>query len=84
MTDNGIDRNTILTKLYRQFPLLTHNALHTIYKVQFEILRLLMTNNILIDIRWLIQEKVRLIGKLPPKFAAYIPGYGKENKCFLS
>lgn len=79
MTDNGIDRNTILTKLYKQFPSLTHNALHTIYKVQFEILQLLMINNILIDIRWLIKAKVRLIGKLPPKFAAYMPGYGKEN-----
>ena len=38
-----------------------------------------MRNNIPVDIRWLIEAKVRLASELPPKFIAYMPGCGKEN-----
>ncbi|KAK9192667.1 hypothetical protein WN944_003360 [Citrus x changshan-huyou] len=55
------------------------NALLTIYKARSERMRFLMRNNIPADIRWLIEAKVRLTGELPPKFIAYMPGYGKGN-----
>ena len=42
-------------------------------------MRLFMRNNIPADIRWLIEAKVRLVGELPPKFIAYMPGYSKKN-----
>ena len=42
-------------------------------------MRLLIRNNIPADIRWLIEAKVRLVGELPPKFIAYMPGCGKGN-----
>ena len=42
-------------------------------------MRLLMKNNILADIHWLIETKVRLAGELPLKFRAYMPGCGKGN-----
>ena len=42
-------------------------------------MRLLMRNNIHVDIRWLIEAKVRLSGELPPKFIAYMSGCGKGN-----
>ena len=38
-----------------------------------------MINWILADIRWLIEDKVRLAGELPPKFIAYMPGFGKST-----
>ena len=38
-----------------------------------------MRNNILTDIRWLIEAKVQLTDELPPKFIAYMHGYGKGN-----
>ena len=74
-----MDRNEILAKLHNRFPSLPQNALLTIYKARFERMRLLMKNNIPVDIRWLIEAKVRLAGELPPKFIAYMPGRGKGN-----
>ncbi|KAK9225777.1 hypothetical protein WN943_010821 [Citrus x changshan-huyou] len=55
-----MDRNEILSKLHNRFPSLPHNALLTIYKARSERMRLLMRNNILANIRWLIEAKVRL------------------------
>ncbi|KAH9686903.1 hypothetical protein KPL70_014565 [Citrus sinensis] len=75
----GMDRNEILAKLHKRFPSLPQNALLTIYKARSERMRLPMRNNILADIRWLIEAKVRLAGELPPKFIAYMPGCGKGN-----
>ena len=50
-------------------------------------MRLLMRNNIIADIRWLIEAKVRLASELPPKFIAFMPGcvlsgfnYGKHKE----
>ncbi|KAH9763969.1 hypothetical protein KPL70_001356 [Citrus sinensis] len=75
----GMDRNEILSKLHKRFPSLPQNALLTIYKARSERMRLLITNNIPADIRWLIEAKVRSAGELPPKFIAYMPGCGKGN-----
>ncbi|KAH9685896.1 hypothetical protein KPL70_014155 [Citrus sinensis] len=75
----GMDRNEILAKLHKRFPSLPQNALLTIYKARSERMRLLMRNNIPADIRWLIEAKVRSAGELPPKFIAYMPGFGKGN-----
>ncbi|KAK9208587.1 hypothetical protein WN944_000945 [Citrus x changshan-huyou] len=55
-----MDKNEILANLHNRFPSLTQNALLTIYKARSEHMRLLMRNNILADIRWLIEAKVRL------------------------
>ncbi|KAH9771738.1 hypothetical protein KPL71_012802 [Citrus sinensis] len=74
-----MDRNEILAKLHKRFPSLPQNALLIIYKARSERMQLLMRNNIPADIRWLIEAKVRLAGELPPKFIAYMPGYGKGN-----
>ena len=74
-----MDRNEILAKLHKRFPLLPQNALLTIYKARSECMRLLMKNNISADIRWLIEAKVRSAGELSPKFIAFMPGCGKRN-----
>ncbi|KAK9226372.1 hypothetical protein WN943_011419 [Citrus x changshan-huyou] len=74
-----MDRNKILAKLHKRFPSLPQNTLLTIYKAWSEHMQLLMRNNISADIRWLIEAKVRLVGELPPKFIAYMPGCGKGN-----
>ena len=74
-----MDRNEILVKLHNRFPLLPHNALFTIYEARFERMRLLMSNNIHAEIRWLIEAKVRMTSELPPKFIAYMPGCDKRN-----
>ena len=74
-----MDRNETLAKLHKRFPSLPQNALLTIYKTRSERMRLLMRNNILAAIRWLIEVKVRLAGELPPKYIAYMPGCGKRN-----
>ena len=42
-------------------------------------MRLLMKNNIPVDIHWLIEAKVRLAGELLPKFIALMPGCSKGN-----
>ena len=42
-------------------------------------MRLLMRNNISADIHWLIEAKVLLVGELPPKFIAFMPGCGEGN-----
>ncbi|KAK9174912.1 hypothetical protein WN944_026916 [Citrus x changshan-huyou] len=55
------------------------NVLLTIYKARSERMRLLMRNNIPADIHWVIEGKLRLVGELPPKFIAYMPGCGKGN-----
>ena len=57
-----MDRNKILAKLHKRFSSLPQNALLTIYKARSERMRLVMRNNILADIRWLIEAKVRLAG----------------------
>ena len=36
-------------------------------------------NNILVNIRWLIEAKIWLAGELPPKFATYMLDYGEGN-----
>ena len=74
-----MDRNEILVKLHNRFPSFPHNALLTIYKSRSKHMRLLMRNNIPADIHWLIEARVRSACELPPKFIAYMPGYGKEN-----
>ena len=74
-----MDRNEILAKFHKRFPSLFQNALLIIYKARSECMRLLMRNNISVNIRWLIEAKVRLAGELPPKFIAYMPGCGKGN-----
>ena len=72
-------QNQYSSKASQSIPYIPQNALLTIYKARFERMRLLMRNNILADIRWLIEVKVRLTGELPPKFIAYMPGCGKGN-----
>ena len=79
LLSQGIDRNTTIAKLYKWFPSLPQNALVIIYKAQFEHMCLLMKNNISVGIRWLIKAKVRLAWEFPPKFVAYMSGYGKGN-----
>ena len=74
-----MDKNKISVKLHNRFPSLPQNALLTIYKAWSKRMRLLMRNNIPADIRWLIEAKVHLASKLPPKFIAYMPGCGKGN-----
>ena len=74
-----MDRNEILAKLHHRFLSLPQNALLTIHKARSERMRLLMRNNILINIHWLIEAKARLASELPPKFIAYMPGCGKGN-----
>ena len=71
--------NTILVKLHMQFPSLPRNAILIIYKVQFERIHLLVNNNTPVNLRWLIEAKVRLVRELPPKFIAYMPCCRKRN-----
>ena len=74
-----MDRNQILAKLHNRFPSFPQNVLLTIYKAWSERMRLLMGNNILVDIHWLIKVKVRVAGELPHKFIAYMLGGSKGN-----
>ncbi|KAK2662599.1 hypothetical protein Ddye_001173, partial [Dipteronia dyeriana] len=47
----------IFTNLQKHFPSLPQSALKKIYKAHSERLRLLMINNIPVEIRWLIEAK---------------------------
>lgn len=71
--------NTILAKLHKRFPFLPQNAILTTYKAQSKHVHLLMKNNILINICWLIEAKVQLVKESSPKFVAYMPGCRTRN-----
>ena len=60
-----MNKNAIIAKLHKRFPSLPQNALLTFYKAQLKCLRLLMMNNIPIEIRRLTKEKVSLASELP-------------------
>ena len=66
-------------KLHKHFLSLPQNALKKIYKSHCEQLRLLMINGILDDIRWLIEENVKLIGEFSDSFVSYMLGFVKST-----
>ena len=74
-----MDRNTILAKLHKRFPFLPQNAILTTYKARSERVHQLMKNNILVNIRWLIEAKIQLAKESSPKFVAYMPGCRTRN-----
>ena len=50
-----------------------------IYEARFERLRMLMHKGIPMELRWLIEAKVRLAGEFSDSFIAYMPGLGKSK-----
>ena len=69
----------ILKNLKKRFPSLPQNSLKKIYQVRCERLRLLMIMNIPVDLRWLIEAKVRLTGEFSDSLISYMPGLGKSS-----
>mgnify|MGYP000866703019 FL=1 len=69
----------ILANLKKHFPSLPQNALLKIYKARCERLRLLMLGNIPVDLRWLIEAKVRLSGEFENDFVSHMPGLGRSS-----
>ncbi|KAL5732495.1 hypothetical protein ACOSQ2_032187 [Xanthoceras sorbifolium] len=69
----------ILEKLKNRFPLLPQKALVKIYKARSERLRMLMCKGIPVEVRWLIEAKVRLAGEFSDSFLTYMPGLGKSS-----
>ena len=66
-------------KFHKRFLSLPQNALKNIYKAHCERLRLVMINGILDDIRWLIEENVKLTGEFFYSFVSYMRGFGKST-----
>jgi len=69
----------ILKNLKKRFPSLPQNSLKKIYQARCERLRLLMIMNIPVDLRWLIEAKVRLTGEFSDSLISYMPGLGKSS-----
>ncbi|TXG57866.1 hypothetical protein EZV62_015695 [Acer yangbiense] len=69
----------ILNNLKNDFPLLPPKALMTIYEARFERLRMLMHKSIPVELRWLIEAKIRLAGEFSVSFIAFMPGLGKSS-----
>ena len=65
--------------LHQRFPSLPQNAFKKMYKARCERLRLLMINGIPADIHWLIEAKVRLVGKFSDPFVSYMPDFCKST-----
>ena len=61
-----------LSKIRKYYPSLLMTDLKKIDAARCERLKLLMCNNILENIRWLIEEKVRLAGKNSPSFKHFL------------
>ena len=66
----------ILENLRKHFPSLRQNALKNIYRMRAKRMRILMINCIPVDIRWIIEARVRLSGKTVDSYIPYMSGLG--------
>ena len=66
----------ILANLHKNFPSLPQNALKKIYRMRVERKRMLMINRMPVDIRWIIEARVRLSGESVDSYIPYMPGLG--------
>ena len=69
----------IILKLKSSFPFLLHNALRKVYQARCEKLRMLMNKGILVDVCWIIEAKIRLVGESPNSFISHMPGMEKSS-----
>ena len=66
----------ILANLHKHFPSLPQNALKKIYRMRAQRMRMLMMNHMPVDIRWIIEARVRLSGEIVDSYIPYMPGLG--------
>ena len=66
----------ILANLHKHFPSLPQNALKKFYRIRAKRMRMLMINRMPIDIRWIIEARVRLSSELVDSYIPYMPGLG--------
>ena len=69
----------IHANLRKHFPSLTENALTKIYRMRVKIMRLLMIHGILVDVRWMIEARVRLSGESVDSYIPSISSLGKST-----
>ena len=69
----------ILANLHKHFPSLPQNALKKIYRIRSERMRMLMINRMPVDIRWIIEVRVRLSGESVDSYIPYMPGLGTST-----
>ena len=71
--------NDILANLRKHFPSLPQNALKNIYRMRAERMRFLMISRMPVDIRWIIEARVRLSGESVNSYIPYMPGLGTST-----
>ena len=69
----------ILANLHKHFPSLPQNAQKQIYKIRAQRMRMLMMNHMPVDIRWIIEARVRLSGESIDSYIPYMPGLGTST-----
>ena len=68
-----------ISKLRKHFPTFPNHFLRRIEKERAERMRLLMTKKILVDVRWLIEAKVRMSGEFTELPVSRMPGFGRST-----
>lgn len=71
--------DVIISSLQKRFPYFAKNDVIKIYKARCERLRLLMIMKIPLDLRWLIEAKVRTDGEFSKSFIPRLAGLGKST-----
>lgn len=68
-----------IASLSKRFPYFSNNDVIKIYHARCERLRLLMIKELPIDLRWLIEAKVRFGGEFPDSFVPHLAGLGRSS-----
>lgn len=68
-----------VSSLSKRFPRIVKNDLIKIYHARCERLRLLMIKELPVDLRWLIEAKVRISGEFPNSIVPRLAGLGRST-----
>ena len=68
----------IQANLCKYFSSLPQNTLTKIYRMRAERMRLLMIHGIHVDVRWMVEVRVRLSGESTDSYISYKPGLEKR------
>ena len=69
----------ILANLRKHFLSLPQNAVKKNYRMRAQRMRMLMMNHMLVDIRWIIEARIRLSGETVDSYIPYMPGLGTST-----